>query len=162
MYVNIPTLPLDDAQRAQLAADILQARYEAAPPYEDNDQLWYVIQALQYFVLHPFPAEGGGGALTTADKNIPALATAADGDPLWDEGITYKPVGYVRVFVRGVAIHVTEDKTGEAYWSDNGGGHALLFSEVVAGSTLHWNGSIAGYEVQAGWRVSLDYAGVPA
>lgn len=159
VFIPIPNPPLDETQRAALLADLYAARLDNLPNDEDTQNAWGCISALTYFIVNPL-----GSAPTFADKSLVALATAADGDAVFDGTIAHTPAGYVRVFVKGVAIHTSDgDKTGEAYWSMDGGLTAANLAELAGGfATLYWNGSIAEYELEAGWRVSLDYVAVPS
>lgn len=64
----------------------------------------------------------------------------------------------VQVYINGIAVTESYgDKTGEVYFSNDGGTTAASISELVAGSTLHWNSNIAGYEIGNSDTLDLVY-----
>jgi len=113
-------------------------------------------------VLHfyPYPGLSVIAVPAQADKDIPCLVTAGDGDPATAAGITNTPVddGYVMVDVNGDIVQVGDGaKDKEVYFSDDGGATAKAISAITAGDIPYWMGSIAGYELDAVDRISLYY-----
>ncbi len=98
--------------------------------------------------------------LTKLDKNLVAKVTAADGDKATDSVISAAPAygGNVFVDVNGkIAIVGDGVKTDECYFSSDGGITARAIEDISAGDTLHWVGSVAGYQLDANDRISLHY-----
>lgn len=117
-------------------------------------------------------AAGGAAGIPTIqkmsvdDKSWAALTTTVDGDQASISTITNTPIdeSYVEVKVNGVEYEVGNGvTTAVCYFSGDGGTTARGFSsahpngKVQSGDTLHWNGTIAGFELVAGWRISLNY-----
>lgn len=64
----------------------------------------------------------------------------------------------VQVYINGVAVTESYgDKTGEVYFSADGGVTPKDLSELKAGDTLYWNTDNAGYEIGAGDTIDLVY-----
>jgi hypothetical protein len=100
---------------------------------------------------------GGGGATSSRDDlNLATLATVDDEDQA-GPAITDTPAGAVKVFVSGALVDLRGDKTGFCYFSGNGGATARALDAIQAGDTLHWMGSVAGYELENGWHLAYDY-----
>jgi RNase P/RNase MRP subunit p29 len=106
-------------------------------------------------------ASGGGGGSTqvTVDKNLTALVTTVDNDPATSSTITFSPAGYVRVLVNGIGVLLGNGvKAGvTCYFSGDGGTTARVITGIVSGDGLYWNGSVAGYELDASDRIDFDY-----
>ena len=51
----------------------------------------------------------------------------------------------------------TAVKTEASYFSNDGGTSARLIADIEAGDTLYWNGSIAGYELDATDDIDVGY-----
>ena len=66
---------------------------------------------------------------------------------------------YIRVIVSSVPIQVGDGtKVGvPCYFSNDGGVTAKALNALEAGDTLHWNGSVATYELDAADRIDEDY-----
>ena len=99
-------------------------------------------------------------ALTSANKEMPALVTTADGDLATVTPLVVTPSndGYVMVDVNGHGASVGDGvKSKDCYFSNDGGTTALLIRRLQAGATLHWNGSIAGYQLAIDDRVTFNY-----
>jgi hypothetical protein len=99
--------------------------------------------------------------LTTKDKRLPALATVADGDSAIASAISTTPVndGYVMVSVNGHRVTVANGllSPGACYFSGDGGITKRLIADIVVGDTLHWVGSVAGYQLATSDLIDLDY-----
>lgn len=101
------------------------------------------------------------------DKFMTSLATSLDGDLASNDAITNTPVDgcYVAVFVNGIEYEVGDGVfTKACYFASAGLPHvAKGFStdhvngQIEAGDFLYWNGSIAGFNLTAGSRISLMY-----
>lgn len=101
------------------------------------------------------------GQLTAARLNSDnqfetASATSSDGDAT-GISIDNTPEGMVQVFVNGIMVYLKGDKTGECYFSGDGGTTARTFASIVSTDTLHWNGSVAGYQLEATDSITLVY-----
>jgi len=100
------------------------------------------------------------GKPTAENKSMAALATSGDGDLACNTAMAKTPVfgGYVVPYIRGIAVTIgngTKDKC--CYLSGDGGATARAFADVAAGDKLYWNPTVAGYNLQAGWRIDLYY-----
>lgn len=95
--------------------------------------------------------------------NVAALTTAVDNDKatLSTPNLDNHPGAAIRLSVNGAIIEDLGNATKvgvSAYLSSDGGVSALNWRNVVSGSTLHWNGSVAGFQLLAGSdRLSLEY-----
>lgn len=98
----------------------------------------------------------GAGALalaeqTPANKSMPARATASDGDLACNVAVTYQPApgAYVGVIVSGLRAAVGDGATTgcDCYFSGDGGAHARAQGQIQQGDTLHWIGSVAGFQL---------------
>jgi len=98
---------------------------------------------------------------TTSNKDMAASLTASDNDPATATAIASTPAldGMVSVHVNGVQYKVGDGvKTGCAcYFSGDAGATARAIAAIVATDTLHWNGSIVGFELATTDRIDLDY-----
>lgn len=94
--------------------------------------------------------------LTDTNQFETAAATAANGD---SSGISIDsdPDGMVQVFVNGIMVELKGDKTGDCYFSADGGTTARTISNIVTNDVLYWNGSIAGYELEVTDKITLVY-----
>ena len=104
--------------------------------------------------------------MTPDDKFLTGLETITDGDLATNDTISNTPVDgcYVSVFINGQEFEVGNGVTTKAaYFSDDGGTTAKNFSstgpngQITTGDNIYWNGSVAGTQLQAGWRISLLY-----
>ena len=87
------------------------------------------------------------GEITTADAQLATVTTLA-----------LTPKGYVQVFVNGIKAKLAGDKTsGDCYFSGNSGSTARALGSAVAGDELYWNGSVAGYQLDANDFLDFDY-----
>lgn len=101
-----------------------------------------------------------GAVLTQDDKEITASVTTSDGDQAFAGSISNTPADdcYVGVMING-AMQVLGDgvKTKDCYFSNDGGTTARSISAIASGDTLHWNGTVAGYELAATDTIDLLY-----
>lgn len=64
----------------------------------------------------------------------------------------------VQVYLNGIAVTESYgDRTGDVYFSADGGATAKNPSELAAGDELYWNTGIAGYEIGGGDMFDLVY-----
>ena len=93
-------------------------------------------------------------------QQFAASATAADGDSAAATTIAKTPAAdsAVQVFVNGVLAKLTGDKLGDCYFSGDAGVNARALADIASGDSLRWNGSLAGYELEASDLVTLVYS----
>lgn len=94
--------------------------------------------------------------LTDTNQFEAASATTNNGD---SSGISIDstPDGMAQVFVNGVMVELKGDKTGSCYFSADGGSTARTIANIVANDVLYWNGSVAGYQLEATDKITLVY-----
>ena len=94
--------------------------------------------------------------LSSSDQFSSASATTNDGDT---SGITISntPEGMVQVFVNGVLAELSHLKTKDCYFSADGGTTARALNAIASADTLYWNGSVAGYQLEATDKITLVY-----
>ena len=99
------------------------------------------------------------GVGTGIDLNKNSVVTEANGDST-GIAITFTPFhdSIVTVKVNGVEINLGDGfKTEACYFSGDEGLTARLISDITAGDLLYWNGSIAGYELDATDDIDISY-----
>jgi hypothetical protein len=98
----------------------------------------------------------------TADKNLTALATTTDNDQATSSTVTSSNAlgGYVGVRVNGVHYLVGNGTkvSVDCYFSNDSGSTARAMSAIASGDTLHWNGSVAGFELATSDRIDFVYS----
>jgi len=104
---------------------------------------------------------------TPDDKFLNAITTDADGDPASVGTITNTPIDgcYVEVKINGIEYEVGNGVTNKVCYFANpatptlarGFSSAHANGQVQAGDRLYWNGSIIGFQLLNGWRVSFHY-----
>lgn len=95
---------------------------------------------------------GGSGIESRANKRMVARETTADGQLACAIALAGTPVGYVSVRLNGVDLPELGDGTtvdAVCYFSADGGQTARAWSAITQGDTLHWQGSVAGFELAA-------------
>ncbi len=101
-----------------------------------------------------------GKVLTKENKSIAALLTTADGDQAFTGGIAKTPPydGMVEVEVNGIQAELGDGvKTKDCFFSGDGGTTARQIKDITAADTLHWNGSVAGFELATTDKIELTY-----
>ena len=95
--------------------------------------------------------------LSSNDQFSAASVTTADGNTT---GVTIgaTPEGMVMIFVNGMQQELGQGvKTKDCYFSADGGTTARAIDAIASGDTLYWNGSIAGYQLEATDKISMVY-----
>ena len=99
------------------------------------------------------------GVGTSTDLNKISNETSADGDST-GIAITYTPFSdsVVTVKVNGIEVNLGDGvKTESCYFSNDGGDTAKAIADIEAGDILYWNGSIAGYQLDATDYIDISY-----
>lgn len=97
---------------------------------------------------------------SVSNKFMTASVTVSDGDAACATGISSTPNGnsFVDVEINGDSPEIGNGiKTKDCYFSADNGATAKSFNAIVAGDKLHWNGSIAGYQLATTDKVSFFY-----
>jgi hypothetical protein len=156
----------DDTARDALVT--LQRVHEGLQIYHEADQALYYCSTL--VVGNPGAtvwteiatgAVGTGGKLATDSIDLAALTTTVDGDDATAFTIASEPVdaSYIIVEINGKGETVGDGVTSKAcYFSGDGGASARNFAganKVTVGDTLHWNGSVAGYQLDVTDKINI-------
>ncbi len=97
------------------------------------------------------------GSLSGSDREFASAVTSGDGSTT-GKTITSNPDGDIWFKVNSTLEIIGDGvKTKEAYFSNDGGTTARLISAIVAGDTLFWNGTVAGYELSGSDVCGLIY-----
>lgn len=104
----------------------------------------------------------GGNILSPYDKGLTANSVTSNGGTASNFTITSTPVvgSYVSVFVNGQEFQVGNGTTMSSCYF---GTHSTIpkgFSAsnaIQSGDYLYWNPSLAGFNLESGWRISLHY-----
>lgn len=105
---------------------------------------------------------------TPDDKFLNAIETVSDGDLASNGTVTNTPIDgcYVEVRINGIEYEVGNGvDTKVCYFADpnssprvpRGFSSSHPNGQVQAGDQLYWNGSVIGFELLNGWRVSFHY-----
>lgn len=123
-----------------------------------------VLQALSSTTAQVLPWRPSLGAAPVAQgqeytQQEVSVATSGNGSAT---GITldFTPFsdGSVQVFINSIAITESYgDKTGDVYFSNDGGTTAKVLADIEAGDEIIWNGTIAGYELTTSDSVEIVY-----
>lgn len=109
------------------------------------------------------PTAARGGVPSSANKNMAANVTTADGQVATSTPIAATPRNdsHVSAEVNSVDLRIADGDaqrtTSEAYFSGDNGITARNIADIVAGDKMFWNGSQAGYELVAPDRISFFY-----
>lgn len=99
------------------------------------------------------------GVETSDDLDWIPNNTSADGDYAGIK-ITYTPYNdsNVQVTVNGIGVNIGDGvKTKDCYFSNDNGTTARAIADIEAGDQLHWNASIAGYQLEDTDLVDIIY-----
>lgn len=98
----------------------------------------------------------------TTNKNLSASATTTDGDAATATTVSNANAmaGYFGVRVNGVHYNVGDGTkiNVDCFVSGDAGVTARAMSAIVAGDTLRWNGSIAGFQLATTDKIDFVYA----
>jgi hypothetical protein len=101
------------------------------------------------------PGSGSGSSSVTEPgmQNLPALATLHDGDLACSTALvsTPRPDSLISVMVNGL------DVAGAYYFSRDDGATVLPRAQITVGATLHWLGSVAGWELDELDQITINY-----
>jgi len=126
----------DNATRKESAADFATALAGAGVTATDGQ-----LTAARLTATNQFEA----ASATTNDEDSSGIQIDSD------------PSGMIQVFVNGVMVELKSDKTGDSYFSHDGGTTPRSIANVVSDDTLYWNGSNAGYQLEASDKITLVY-----
>lgn len=105
--------------------------------------------------------ESSGSYPTRSNKEMVASVTTTDEDLATITALVSTPVAssYLKVAVNGKKMELGDGvKTKDCYFSDDGGTTAKTYNGILAGDLLYWNGSIAGFELDANDRIDFEYS----
>lgn len=139
-YVSVERgLTLKDHRFAQTADDIVVG----------DDPIIFVDSGVGAPTAYPTPS----------NKKMPALATTGNGQLATSTPIAHTPAGhsFIRVFVNGVGQELRSDKTGDCYFSRDGGTTAIAIASIASGDQLYWNQTIARFSLKTYHFICLDY-----
>ena len=57
-------------------------------------------------------------------------------------------------------VELKGDKTGDCWFSSNGGTTAKALNAIAASDVLYWKGSVAGYQLAATDKITLAYEAI--
>lgn len=101
------------------------------------------------------------GVPALVNKNMTASVTTSDNDQATATTVATTPAGnsYVMVQVNGIQVQVGDATkiSVESYFSADAGVNAVAISAIATPNTYHWNGSIAGYELDATDVIDFNY-----
>lgn len=95
-------------------------------------------------------------AFSKSNRRMSVLSTLFDGDRASNTAVASRPAprAHVRVFANGNAVPVadgpTEKSTSPCFFTDGTGIPVRYADAVQQGDFLHWNGSVAGFQLVAG------------
>ena len=75
-------------------------------------------------------------------------------------GQTHTPFSdsLVTIKINGMEVNLSDgNKLKECYFSRDGGSSSVLIQDIIAGDTLYWNGSIAGYQLDGTDDLDISY-----
>jgi len=101
-----------------------------------------------------------GSDPVTSNKDMTGSVTTSDGDQATATALASTPSNgsFIEVLVNGIQVNLGNGvKTESCYFSGDSGTTARSFANIVSGDTLHWNGTIAGYQLDATDRLDFNY-----
>lgn len=105
-------------------------------------------------------ASGVKAAVPTASDKYRAPTAGSGNFQSTGLTISFTPGGdgMVDIRVNGVSYELGQGvKTKDCYFSGDGGATARAIAAIVAGDTLYWNGTIAGFDLDASDRMDFIY-----
>jgi hypothetical protein len=108
------------------------------------------------------PSTGGGDVDEPTNKDMPCLFTFNDGDLACATGLTHdpRPDSAITITVNGVEIGPIgfNSKVGAAvYFSNTNGLTASSREDLMVGTRVYWQGSIAGWQLETADVMSIFY-----
>lgn len=152
--------------------DVVDAVAAALPDQLSADIEVLLVDSIESPASPITPPDVGGGdgegglvgkdVQSLSNKNMPALVTVADGALACAIAILKAPSfdAFVNVAVNGLLVTNVGDGTrvgADVYFSHDGGTTARAWNAIAAGDTIHWNGSVAGYELTTNDRIDVWY-----
>jgi len=134
---------------------------EKNPEFEYSNPVLQALTATEAQVLPWRPSVGAqpiAQGQEHTQSHVPNQTNGADSPT----GITleFEPFSdsEVQVFLNGIAVTESYgDKTGEVYFSNDGGATAAAATELLQGTELFWNANIGGYDIGEGDSIDLVY-----
>lgn len=113
-------------------------------------------------VNRPTTAAATPAVLVQDNKDMPARATVNDGDLACNTAMADTPStnGYVMVMLNGRQQGVSDgpsDANNPFYFSADGGTTARTISNIAAGDSLYFRGSVYGRQLNANDLISFNY-----
>jgi hypothetical protein len=97
---------------------------------------------------------------SVSNKFMTANVTTTNGDVACATGMISTPNNgsFVKVTVNGDEPEIGDGvKAKDCYFSGDAGATAKAFTAIITGDKLHWNGSIAGYQLAITDKISFEY-----
>jgi len=140
---------------------------EGIPIIAGVSQVWASLPNLGYWIddaVSRFEASSVSvvnavGVNTGIDLDKSPSATINDGDSA-GVSITHTPFSdsLVTIKINGMEVNLSDgNKLKECYFSRDGGSSSVLIQDIIAGDTLYWNGSIAGYQLDGTDDLDISY-----
>ncbi len=120
---------------------------------------YWIVDATSRFEASSIALSTETGIKTYVDLNQSSAETTADGDPTGIT-ITYTPYAdsVVTVKINGIEVNLGDaDLLEDCYFSVDGGTSARAMADITAGDSLYWNGSKAGYQLDASDDIDISY-----
>jgi hypothetical protein len=98
------------------------------------------------------------------DKGLTANDVTQDGGTASDTPISQTPIGYVSVYVQGQYLAVGDGTTNSSCYFGTNSTSPKSFSgpnSIQAGDYLYWNPSVAGFNLENDFLISLNYVVTP-
>ena len=139
----------------------------ALVPFTTNDAYPFsnpIMQAISPTIAHvlPWRPSVGGAPLDVPIETVQSQKSLATSGNYQSTGIVleYDPFdhGAVNVIINGIGAHESYgNRTGEVYFSNDGGTTAKSQDNIKAGDTLYYNGIIGGYDLGSDDVVDIVY-----
>jgi hypothetical protein len=77
--------------------------------------------------------------------------------------ISFTPLTFtsIKIYINGLALFLSPDKSGDCYFSDDNGNSAKSYSDIEPGDELYFNESNVGFPLTTTDRVILNYESYP-
>lgn len=149
---------VDDSNSGSIAVYV----DENQPDYKFSNPVLQAITATTAQVLPWRPSLGPVALAQGAEYTQADLVPTQSNGSYSPTGITleYAPFAdsQVQVYINGVAVTETYgERTGDVYFSADGGTTAKTAADLQAGDSMYWNSDYAGYEIGNGDVFDLVY-----